>query len=169
MKTFSFRRWFHWLFEIGMILKGIDGVLETIGGLLLLVVSKAQLNGIIVLLTQYELSEDPHDRIANAIVAFILHLPVKAKLFGAIYLLIHGIVKLFLVYELLRERLWAFPVGIAILSVFAAYTVYDLNRHFSFGLLFFAIFNVVIIGFVWYEWRMRKEKVAKRRSGSTGV
>ena len=33
-------------FEIGIILKGLDGVLETIGGILLLAVSPSQINAI---------------------------------------------------------------------------------------------------------------------------
>ena len=51
-------------FEIGILLKGLDGVLELIGGALLLAVSPTTINRIIGALTQHELSEDPHDVIA---------------------------------------------------------------------------------------------------------
>jgi uncharacterized membrane protein len=52
-------------FEVGIILKGLDGVLEVIGGLLLLVVSPAAINRVVTSLTQHELSEDPHDFLAT--------------------------------------------------------------------------------------------------------
>ena len=46
-------------FEVGIILKGLDGLLEVIGGLLLLVVSPATIDRVVTSLTQHELSEDP--------------------------------------------------------------------------------------------------------------
>ena len=52
-------------FEVGIILKGLDGMLEVIGGLLLLVVSPATIDRIVTSLTQHELSEDPHDFLAT--------------------------------------------------------------------------------------------------------
>jgi uncharacterized membrane protein len=54
-------------FEVGIILKGLDGVLEVIGGLLLLVVSPATIDRLVTSLTQHELSEDPHDLLATHI------------------------------------------------------------------------------------------------------
>jgi len=44
-------------FEVGIILKGLDGLLEVIGGLLLLVVSPATIDRLVTSLTQHELSE----------------------------------------------------------------------------------------------------------------
>jgi uncharacterized membrane protein len=52
-------------FEVGITLKGLDGVLEVIGGLLLLVISPATIDRIVTSLTQHELSEDPHDLLAT--------------------------------------------------------------------------------------------------------
>jgi uncharacterized membrane protein len=52
-------------FEVGIILKGLDGVLEVLGGLLLLVVSPATIDRLVTGLTQHELSEDPHDFLAT--------------------------------------------------------------------------------------------------------
>jgi uncharacterized membrane protein len=52
-------------FEVGIILKGLDGVLEVAGGLLLLVVSPATIARVVTSLTQHELSEDPHDFLAT--------------------------------------------------------------------------------------------------------
>ena len=46
-------------FEVGIIVKGLDGVLEVIGGLLLLVVSPATIDRLVTSLTQHELSDDP--------------------------------------------------------------------------------------------------------------
>ena len=52
-------------FAIGITLKGLDGVLEVVGGVLLLVVSSTTIDNMSRALTQHELSEDPHDFLAT--------------------------------------------------------------------------------------------------------
>src|SRR3954467_14631952 len=53
------------VFEVGVILKGLDGLLEAVGGLLLLAVTPAAIDRVMVRLTQHELSEDPNDVIVR--------------------------------------------------------------------------------------------------------
>jgi uncharacterized membrane protein len=53
-------------FKIGLALKGLDGVLEVIGGILLLFLSPHAIEHIVRTLTAHELREDPHDLIARA-------------------------------------------------------------------------------------------------------
>ena len=50
---------FHKSFKIGILVKGIDGVLEIMGGILLVFLNPSRLNKLVVLLTQHELLEDP--------------------------------------------------------------------------------------------------------------
>ena len=52
-------------FQVSIILKGFDGVLEVVGGLLLLLVSPSSIGRLVAALTHHELSEDPHDFIAT--------------------------------------------------------------------------------------------------------
>lgn len=97
------------IFEIGIILKGLDGVLEVIGGLLLLAVTPATIDRMTVRLTQHELSEDPNDFIASHLLRYTHGLTGSAVTFAAAYLLAHGIVKIVLVAALLRNQAWATP------------------------------------------------------------
>ena len=60
-------------------------------------------------LTAHELGQDPHDRIANYILHTTGHLSSGATLFGAVYLLSHGVAKVVLVVFVFRGRLWAYP------------------------------------------------------------
>ena len=57
------------LFEIGIIIKGLNGAAELLGGLLLLFASPGNIRHLALILTQGELSEDPHDVIAH----YLLH------------------------------------------------------------------------------------------------
>ena len=96
-------------FRISLWLKGADGALELLGGLLLLIVPPDALGSLVASLTRHELSEDRHDIIANSLLQQTHNLSKSATVFGALYLLTHGIIKLVLVVSVLRERLWAYP------------------------------------------------------------
>lgn len=153
---------FHRLYDISMIIKGIDGVLEFIGGLLLLFISHARLDAFVVFLTQHELSQDPDDKIVNLLVTYVHNLPHGAQIFGAVYLLAHGVLKMFLVYNLLKERRWVFPYAIGILSLFVLYQCYRLSVHFSYGILIMATLDIFVIGFIVSEYTVVRKRESAR-------
>jgi len=149
----------HIAFEIGVILKGINGLLELIGGLLLLWIGPGTLQNLVLRLTQNEINEDPHDFIANQLRDAARLLTSKAQIFAAIYLLAHGVIKGLLVYGLLRDELWAFPTGIAVFGTFALYQMYRYAIAPSAGgwLIALTVLDVAVILLTWAEWRRVKQ------------
>jgi uncharacterized membrane protein len=140
-------------FEVGIILKGLDGVLEVIGGLLLLIVSPATIDRIVTGLTQHELSEDPNDFLATHLLRTAHGLTGSAVLFGAVYLLAHGLVKVILVTALLKNQLWAYPWMIAFLGVFIVYQLYRLSMKASVGLTALTTVDAAIAWLTYREYR----------------
>ena len=49
----------HILFDIGLIGKAVDGMLEIIGGIALFVVNPGQIDGLLRMITLHELGKDP--------------------------------------------------------------------------------------------------------------
>ncbi len=145
------------LFEIGIIAKGLNGVVEVIGGLLLLFVTPARVHSWAVRLTQEELSEDPHDFIATHLLHSANGITGGAVLFGSLYLLSHGAVKIFLVVSLLRNKLWAYPLTIVVLSGFVAYQLYRIFLQVSFAMVALTVFDLVIIWLTAREYRQQRE------------
>jgi uncharacterized membrane protein len=141
------------IFEIGIILKGLDGVLETIGGLLLLTFTPATINSLVASLTQHELSEDPNDFIANHLLGYAQGLTGRTVTFAALYLLLHGIVKIVLVAALLRNQIWAYPWMIGFLLIFIVYQIYQIVLSPTLGLSALTIFDSAIVWLTWQEWR----------------
>ena len=144
-------------FAIGISLKGLDGVLEVIGGLLLLVLTPSTIDRLTKSLTQHELSEDPHDFLATHLLHATGTLTGSTLRFGAIYLLAHGAVKIVLVAALLRNQLWAYPWTIAFLIAFIAYQLYRMTFAPSIGLVGLTVFDVVV------AWLTYREYVKQRR------
>lgn len=149
----------HRLFEIGIIIKGVDGVLEILGGVLFLFVNPRTLNSIVIFLTAHELSEDHHDLVARWLRHTVENLSSDTKLFASVYLLIHGLIKVFLVVGLLRGKLWAYPAALGMLGTFILYQLYRFTHTHSLALLAFTVFDIVIVFLVWREYQ------AQRRPG----
>src|SRR5262245_3285396 len=99
MEMFKARTELDRVFEVSIILKALDGLLETVGGILLLVISPDKLVRLVTALTQHELSENPHDFIASHILHSAQHFAAGGSLFAAVYLLTHGVTKIILVAE----------------------------------------------------------------------
>ncbi|HZX99094.1 MAG TPA: DUF2127 domain-containing protein [Dermatophilaceae bacterium] len=167
MSQFKPRDPFDRLFEIGIIFKGLDGILETIGGLLLLAVTPATINRLAEWLTQHELSEDPHDFIASHLLGYAHGLTGSAVTFAAVYLLLHGITKIVLVAALLRNQIWAYPWMIGFLLIFIVYQLYRIVLSPTFGLTALTIFDAIIVWLTWREWRKQTTDRAIRTGVST--
>ena len=147
------------LFEIGVIFKGLDGILETVGGLLLLTVTPATINNLAARVTQHELSEDPNDLIASHVLRYAHGLSGSAVTLAAAYLLLHGITKIVLVAALLRNQIWAYPWMIGFLLVFMGYQLYRLVLSPTFGLSALTVFDAFI---VWLTWRERRKQTSNQ-------
>ena len=150
-------------FRVSLVLKGLDGVLELVGGILLLLVSPAQMGAVVRFLTQHELSEDPHDLIATTLVHLAGTMTVSATLFGAIYLLLHGLVKVVLVWAVLKDKLWAYPWMVAFLLVFIAYQGYEIVVAFSWGMVLLTAFDIFIVWLTLHEYRAHRARTKDDR------
>jgi uncharacterized membrane protein len=71
-----------------------------------------------------ELIEDPNDFVAIHLLSIAQNFTVGTQHFYAFYLLSHGVVKVFLVIGLLRNKLWAYPVSLVVLGLFIVYQLY---------------------------------------------
>ena len=146
----------HIAFEVGVFLKGLNGLLELAGGILLLIFPPNALRHFVVNLTHNELSKDPHDFIALHLRHAAAALSTNAELFAAIYLLSHGIIKVVLVWALLRDKQWAFPWAIGIFAAFGLYQTYRYILEPSGWLLALTVLDVIVMFLTWAEWRRVK-------------
>jgi uncharacterized membrane protein len=148
-----YRKIFHLTFRAGIIAKGVDGIFEIIGGVLLFVRPET-LGNFVRLLTEHELSTDPRDAIAHYLLRSVSHLSEGAQLFGFIYLLSHGITKILLVVSLWNRRLWAYPAAIVFFILFIAYQLYRYSFSHSVWMLPLSALDAAIVFLTWTEYRV---------------
>ncbi|MBU6390217.1 DUF2127 domain-containing protein [Patescibacteria group bacterium] len=145
-----------WFFDGSLILKGVHAVIEILSGLFLALATTGTIVNIVNFFTQDEITEDPHDAIANYLVHSVEQLTGSGKFYGALYLISHGVINGLLVWGLLRRKLWSYPLAIVVLGLFVAYQVYQWNFNHSLWLLFLSVFDLTVLWLIWLEWRIIK-------------
>ena len=158
----------HQIFEIGILLKGAHALIECIGGLVLAFISTSAIANLVNALTQDELIEDPNDFVATHLLSLARNFTLSAQHFYAFYLLSHGLIKVFLVVALLRNKLWAYPVSLVVLGLFNVYQLYRFSYTHAFGLIVLTVFDVIVMGLIWHEYRLIRRHLTSRQRTSMG-
>jgi len=146
-------------FRASITLKGIDGALEAIGGLLLWLIHPRAMNAIVRVLFLHEIPHDPHDFIRMHALRASETLLGSHKLFASVYLLSHGATKVALVVALWMNELWAYPATMIVFGAFSVYQMYRFSHTHSIAMLVLTIFDLLLICLTWLEWR---EQAAQR-------
>ena len=154
MATKQFRKTLlHWLFRIGIVFKGLDGLTELVGGFLFVFFSSDAMSDFVDRNTRGVLQWDPDNLLAHSLRHSFDQMSPGGKIFVAIYLLGHGAIKVLMVAGLLRDKRWVFPVALVVLLGFIGFQIYHLCGHYSIGLVVFTLLDAVIAALVWIEYR----------------
>ncbi len=145
-------------FRTGITMKGIDGLLEATGGVLLWFIKPEALGEFLRLMFVHELSRDPRDFVAAHLAHASERLAQSDPLFASIYLLTHGLVKAALSILLWMNKLWAYPLAIGVFSAFSVYQVYRYTHTHATFLLVLTLFDAVIVFLTWEEYRVEKAR-----------
>ena len=136
------------LFGLGLIIKGVDAVLEVIGGILLF--TPARVGGWLELLALHSrhdftahLWRHAADKIAVATVA------------TAIYLVAHGGAKVILIGAILKERVWGYIGLMGVLSFFATFELYKAISKHEIAVFIFCLFDALVVYLIAKEYRVR--------------
>ena len=141
------------VFLVGVVFKGIDGTVELLGGAVLVFVRPERL-------------------------IHYFHLGSNDVRLLALYLVLHGVVKVAIVGALLVGSRRVYPWAIAALFAFLVYQAYLLVTGPSLSVVALTVFDAFIIWLTWREWRHGRtlHDTARstfawllRRSGSGGT
>ncbi|MDR3559143.1 MAG: DUF2127 domain-containing protein, partial [Candidatus Pacebacteria bacterium] len=83
---------------------------------------------------------------------------VGAQVFGVVYLLAHGIIKIFLVVNLWEKKLWAYVTAIIFFLIFIAYQTYEYFLNQSVFMLTLTILDIFVVLLTWVEYERVKDE-----------
>jgi uncharacterized membrane protein len=148
----------HLVYLVTIAVKGIDGVIETLLGLLIAMTGPDKFYSLVLRFTTPELEENPANRTAAAVQHGAAGLAHASAGFAVFYLLTHGILKSGIAVNLLAGKRWIFAPACVILTGFIVYMGYHAARHFSWWLLGFTLFDLFTLTLVINEWAGRKHR-----------
>jgi uncharacterized membrane protein len=151
-------------FQASITLKGLDGLLEIVGGVLLLGANPARVNNWVAALMQHALSRNPHDFLAAHLLSMAHQFNAEAQYFGFLYLVSHGLAKVILVVALWLNRIWAYPAMIVLLFLFILYQLYRMTFAPSWWLIWLTVFDGIVIWLTWEEFKKQK-RIKQEKSG----
>ncbi len=143
----------HRAYVAAIAIKGLDGAIEIVLGGIVAVLGAQRFSALLMAWSAPDLA----GAVESHAMRFVRHsadgLAHASTTFVIVYLLAHGLIKLGIAINLLRGKVWMYPVAAALLAGFVAFMSYRLTLHFSGWLLAFALFDVVTLALVINEWK----------------
>jgi uncharacterized membrane protein len=154
------------LFRVSVWLKGLDGALEALGGIALWFLNPAWITDIAMVVTWNWIAKHPHHAVAQHLYNSAQHFSAGSERFAAIYLFIHGIVKIGLVAGLLKRQRWTYPTALVVFVAFVVYQIYRYQVTHAILLIPLTIFDLIVIWLIWREYR---RLTGESRAGSRAI
>lgn len=141
----------HEFFLVSVILKGLISLAEVIVGIVVLLTPPEKIISITLFLLNYL----PNAYLQSRLMVEISQYTSSTALFVAFYLLSRGLIKVGLVWGLLKGKLAAYPLSLIVLAFLVLYQSYQLTHPpFSFIVLGVTIFDLVVMYLVYREWKI---------------
>ncbi|MBK5242385.1 DUF2127 domain-containing protein [Clostridium sp.] len=140
----------------GLVMKGVDAFIEFIGGIILIVLNYEGLNRLIRFIAIPELTEDPKDIAMNYFITIGQNFSINSQHSVAVYMMLHGITKLAVVWVLLTKKLWAYPLAMFVFVLFITYEMYSYMHSRSVLMLMMVIIDIAIFVMIILEYKHLK-------------
>lgn len=152
------RKFLHQLYKASVIIKGIDGILEIIGGFLLIFFSPLTITRTVLFLARIELTKDPRHHLLSYFYQIASGIPLHRRHFYSLLFISHGAVKLILVGGLMKNRLWAYPTTMVIFTAFVFYQISEIYSSPSILLVVITVIDVFVVLLIGREYLTIEKK-----------
>ncbi len=151
---------YYLLFEASLIFKAAYSIVEVILGFLFIFFDYQTLYGIAVSLTGDELSPGQTGPVWTYVIHAMKDFATTPREFWAFLFISHGVVKLFLIWGLLRQKLWSYPASAVVFVLFIISQLYQIWYTPSLVLWFITIFDVVVVVLIIHEYKRKKKHLS---------
>lgn len=145
------------LFLWSILLKGAISIAEVVGALVIFLTPPA----VIIAILNWFLQFVPVPALQHALREEVAQYTTGAVVFVTLYLLSRGLVKVILIWGLLKNKLWAYPASLIVMGLFMIYQFYQIWAHHSVLIVGVTIFDIVVMYLIWREWQIAKRHAAE--------
>lgn len=150
-------------FRFTVLGKGLGGLLEIIGGVILLFLNPPRMNRLMTALVYHLFSSWPWRTIGHSLLLFGTRFSTDAQLFGVLYLLSHGVIKCVLMLLLWQKKWWAYPLAIFSILLFMAYQIQRICVRPTFAMIALTVFDAAMIVLTCVEYRRVRHLFASKK------
>ncbi len=144
-----------WVFDLALGVKVVNGVLEMFVAFLILLVPANLILKLATFATGGEIAQDANDYIASSILSMAQTYAVHTHYLLALYLVLHGGVKVALAVGIFMKKKIAYPLFIVALVVFGAYEAFRGFVLHERLLQLFAVLDLALLFLTAHEYRRR--------------
>jgi uncharacterized membrane protein len=90
---------------------------------------------------------------------YVAHLTAGTKIFAGLYILAHGLINLFLVWGLVKQKPTAYLVAVGVLLAFIFYQVFRIAFHHSLLLATLTVFDALFVVLIMHEYNRLIKKL----------
>lgn len=137
-------------FLVSVLLKGAISLAEVIVGVAVFFIPPT----IIVSTALTVLAYVPVASLQSTLMVEVAKYTSGAVTFVALYLLSRGLIKVGLIWALLRNKLWAYPSSLLVLALFMVYQIYQIMTDHSLIVVAITLFDLVVMFFIYREWKI---------------
>ncbi len=148
----------HRLFITMIVIKGIEWVVQLFIGGMTLFLSRGALYNLVWPYLQEELLLQHHVVINWFLMHTLQWLTISTQHFIAFYFLSHGVIKFFIVYNVLRKNYWVYPFAIFVFSFFTFYQIYLYLHSHSVWMIGLVIIDMIVSWLTYVEYESMKAK-----------
>ena len=142
----------HFTFDIGLLLKAIEAILEIAAGIGLIFITPTVMENVGNFIEEYMINAPMAEMLAD----FAFSYSLDAQRFIVFYMLSHGIVKMVVIVMLWRQKLWAYPTSVAMFAFFIVYQIYHYETIHSVILVLLTILDIIMIVLTVLEYKRLK-------------
>jgi len=146
-------------FRVVVFMKGAQGIFELVSSILVALIPLRTIVALVDHFTEDELFNDPDDFIATHVHDFAHSISLGGKEFAALYLFLHGVVKLGLAIGLLSGKRWVYPVALAVMGLLILYQIYRIWLHHSLLLTCATLFDCFVFYLIGREYLITEERI----------
>lgn len=157
-----------WFFDFALLLKALNGALEILSAILVLVVPPSLVLRVVEFATSGEIAEDPDDVVSTALRGAAEAFAFHSHYLIALYLILHGIIKVMLVIGIFAGKRIAYPLFMFSLALFGTYEVYRGFVRHELLLHALAIFDFLLLLLTAHEYRLRYPTRSSSRAMQEG-
>lgn len=144
------------LFRLGMVWRIAYGSLRLFFGIILLRVVGAPVTDLMHKIMGHELTEDPTDFLYRLVEILFSHHSFHVTYFLAFYFIFWGLIDIILSLQLLKGRLWAFPLSLYLIGSFVIYELFRFTHTHSMFLLGIIAVDIIVMALIFKEYQLIK-------------